>query len=135
MARLGVEVKPLPALSLRAGYNLSSGAQRNYLEAEYGPDGAPTGKLLITPLTSEQKWALCKHSASLGAGFQAGPFFADAAVRLRFLPSESVVPYFYYTYGGDYSYQAKYPSLDVLTPEVGYRAILTDVLVTLGWRF
>lgn len=121
--RLGLEVKPTPALSLRAGYNLVTYGQRNWLEENW----------TVTPLTAKEKWSLAKHFASLGVGYAFGAFFLDAAVRMRTVPTEYVVPYNYYTY--DSSYLNKYPDPNFLTPELEINSRLFDFILTAGWRF
>ena len=70
---------------------------------------------------------------SLGVGYAFGAFFLDAAVRMRTVPTEYVVPYNYYTY--DSSYLNKYPDPNFLTPELEINSRLFDFILTAGWRF
>ena len=120
--RLGVEVKPLPALAIRAGYNLTGYGQQNWLEEDWS----------LTPLTFQEKMSLAKHSASLGAGYSFGSFFLDAAVRVRFSPTEYIMPYQYYAYE---TFTDKYPDTGVITPEIEFRSRFFDAILTAGWRF
>ena len=62
--RVGVEVKPTADFSLRAGYNLVTYGQRNWLEEDWS----------VTPLTSAEKMSLCEHNVSVGAGYSFGSF-------------------------------------------------------------
>ena len=120
--RVGVEVKPIPALSIRAGYNLISYGQKNWLEADWS----------LTPLTFQEKWSLVKHNASLGVGYSFGSFFLDAAVRVRFSPTEYIIPYQYYAYQ---TFTDKYPDTSVITPEISFQTRFVDAILTAGWRF
>ena len=120
--RVGAEVKPIPALSIRAGYNLTSYGQKNWLEADWS----------LTPLTPQEKWSLVKHSASLGVGYSFGSFFLDAAARVRFSPTEYIVPYQYYTYQ---TFTDKYPDTSIITPEIAFQSRFVDIILTAGWRF
>ena len=69
---------------------------------------------------------------SFGAGYSFGSFYLDAAVRLRFMPKEYIVPYYYYDYS---NFTEKYIDPDILTPEIEVKSTLTDVVLTAGWRF
>jgi hypothetical protein len=111
MLRAGLEMKLSPAVSLRAGYNLTTGAEREYA-------------------------SILKHAFSLGTGYASnGPFYMDMAVRLRTVPNEYIIPYYYYYASSADTYQDKYIWDDILTPEVEVRSFLVDALLTLGWRF
>ena len=119
--RLGGEYKVNSLLSLRAGYNLTTGAQRNYLDG--------------LPLTTEDRLAQLKHSISGGVGFSFGSAFVDVAVRARFVPSDYVIPYNYYYAPNPSQYYYKDVDDSILTPEIVVKSTLVDALVTLGWRF
>lgn len=115
--RLGAEVKPLPFLAVRAGYNYIGSGQSKYFQDNY-----------VYELSASDKAALSKHSASLGLGFSSGgSFFADAAVRVRFMPKDYLIPYLYYADGA--------VDGNVLTPEIEIKSRMVDALVTVGWRF
>lgn len=129
--RAGVEMKPTAALSLRAGYNYTSGAQRNFLA--YYLDEFGYTQVELTPLTPAQRAAQARSSVSAGIGYAFGSFFMDAAFRARFVPREYVTPYFYYTYDTDYT--AKYIDDFFDVPEIEVRYCLFDAVLTLGWRF
>ncbi len=121
--RVGLEVKPHPAFAIRAGYNLLTSGQKNWLNYD----------LSVTPLTSDERASQNTHLASLGFGYAGNYFFADIAVRLRFRPQDYYVPYSHYTYDTDYT--AKYVDLTAEVPEVEVSAMGIQTLLTLGWRF
>ena len=124
--RVGGEFKPIPALSVRVGYNYLTYGQKNWLE-EW------TGKSWITkPLTAQEKAALSKTNVSFGAGYAFGSFFLDAAVRFRFMPKEYLVPYHYYDYN---TYTDKFIDTGELTPEIEMKSTMADIILTAGWRF
>lgn len=111
MLRAGMEVKVHPAVSVRAGYNLTTDADR-YSESPV------------------------RHDFSLGAGYASnGPFYMDMAVRLRTTPKEYYIPYEYYYAPDPEKYYAKEIRDDILTPEIAVRAFMVDALLTVGWRF
>ena len=121
--RLGAEIKPDPALALRVGYNLTTGAQYNWLT----DDGR------VAPLTSNERKDQLRSAVSFGIGYSSPrSFFVDAAVRFQYLPSEYLTPYWYYFKGSDGSTLV---DGDVVTPEVGAQSALCNALLTLGWRF
>lgn len=123
--RVGAEVKVTPELSLRAGYNLITGAQRNNLDGNFNP----------IPLSTQDRLNQLKHSASIGVGYSFGHLYVDAAVRARFVPSEYVIPYNYYTVPDGSAFYNKVVDTNVLTPEVLIKTTYLDALLTLGWRF
>ncbi len=123
--RVGMECKPTSALALRAGYNFITYGQKNWLDYE-------NGRWVTTPLTIDEKISLAKHSASFGVGYAFGSIYLDAAVRARFMPTEYIMPYQYYTYD---TYTDKYPDTNVLTPEIAFKSTLVDAVLTAGWRF
>ncbi len=122
--RLGAEFKATPDLSVRAGYNLTTGAQRNYLDGNN-----------VVPLCAQDRLAQMKHSLSAGAGYSFGSFFVDAAVRARFVPREYVIPYNYYYAPDPTQFYNKVVDDAIITPEIMVKNTLLDVLLTLGWRF
>ena len=123
--RVGAEVKVTPELSLRAGYNLITGAQRNNLDGNFNP----------IPLSTQERLNQLKHSASVGVGYSFGHLYIDAAVRARFVPAEYVIPYNYYTVPDGSAFYNKVVDTNVLTPEVLIKTTYLDALLTLGWRF
>ena len=121
--RVGLEVKPTSSFSIRAGYNYITSAQKNWLNADW----------TMTALTSAEKIRQAKHVASVGLGASFGAFFVDAAVRVRFMPTEYILTYDYLTYDSDPL--SKRVDNTVLTPELEFRTHLWDALLTFGWRF
>ena len=122
--RVGGEFKINSDFSLRAGYNLTTGAQRNYLDGN-----------IAVPLSSEARLAQLKHSVSAGVGYSFGSLFIDAAVRARFVPKDYVIPYNYYYAPNASQFYNKVVDDAILTPEIVVKSTLVDALVTLGWRF
>ena len=120
--RLGAEIKPDPSLALRVGYNLTTGAQYNWLT----DDGR------VASLTDNERKDQLRSAVSFGIGYSSPrSFFMDAAVRFQYLPSEYLTPYWYYYKEGGQSYV----DYSVVTPEVGAQSALCNALLTLGWRF
>ena len=106
--RAGLEVKPLPALALRVGYNYQSNPQKN-ADFEY--------------VDSQRR------SVALGVGYSSnGSFFADFALRRTTLPDEYVYPY------PDYILNDA-GQVTTWSPEIHNTRSLWDVTCTLGWRF
>ena len=110
MLRAGLEVKPLSCLAVRAGYGLTTSAEK----LDVWGDQIPVQKT---------------HTAALGLGYSSkGSFFADAAVQTRFLNDEYFMPYEDYIFDAD-GYVAE------PVPELVSKRSLWKVLLTLGWRF
>lgn len=119
--RVGVEVKPIPALAIRAGYNMKTSAQKaiwdSYFE-EY---------VKVRPDFT--------HKASFGIGYSSnGSFFADAALTRTFIPREYFMPYDDYVFtadtNGDYMVDPNY-----YAPEILIKSALWKVVFTFGFRF
>ena len=119
--RLGAEIKPMPSMALRVGYNLTSGAQYNTLSSQ---------NQVISLTTAERRDQL-RTAVTFGVGYSSpGSFFVDAAMRFQYLPNEYFTPYWYYTGGGN-----SYIDDNFMTPEIGAQSALFNALLTLGWRF
>lgn len=116
--RAGVEIKPIPSLAIRAGYNFSTPAIPEDIEYE-----------------NQYLWERTEgntHSASFGLGYSSkGSFFADAAVRMTKYADTYIYPYDYYYLDGDQ------PMVDTSmpTPVILSRRTLWNVLLTIGFRF
>ena len=118
--RLGAEIKPAPELALRVGYNLTTGAQYNYLNEQNQ----------VVALSDEARKEQIRTAVSFGIGYSSpGSFFMDAAVRFQYLPNEYFTPYWYYD-NGEVNYDLNPP-----TPEICAQSALCNALLTLGWRF
>ena len=103
--RIGGELKPMPKMALRVGYNYTT-----------------------SPDVDVKKG---RQNVSFGIGYSSdGSFFLDAAVRFQYLPDEFITPYYYYNWDQQGNYVA-----DVVTPEICAQASLCNALLTLGWRF
>jgi len=103
--RIGAEVKPIPELAVRAGYNFISDPQKYYFDGD-------------------DSLVFSRQNVSLGLGYNSGgSFFADLAVRVGFLPDEAGSLY------EDYIQSVASPRFTVDS------SFLVDALLTLGWRF
>ena len=108
MLRAGIEVKPLPELAIRAGYNLTTSGEK--LDS-WG-----------------NKISQNIQSASFGVGYSSkGSFFADAAVQARFLHDEYFMPYEDYT--------NEIGEIIEYAPEIRSERSLWKAVFTFGWRF
>ena len=120
--RLGAEIKPMPAMALRVGYNLTTGAQYNTL----------SDSDRVVALSSDERKAQLRTAVSFGVGYSSPrSFFADFAVRFQYLPNEYLTPYWYYYRDGG----TTYVDYSVETPEICGQSALCNALLTLGWRF
>ena len=119
--RLGGELKPSPALAIRVGYNLTTGAQYNTLD---------NGR--VVALSSDERYDQLRTAVTFGIGYSSpGSFFMDAAVRFQYLTNEYLTPYwYYYRENGNL-----YTDYSVVTPEICGQSALCNALLTLGWRF
>lgn len=117
--RVGGEFKPIPALALRAGYNLNVSGEKAVW------DGWEYAK--VKPTLS--------HKAALGIGFSSNKsFFADLALTRSFLPKEYFMPYsdyvFKYTKDEELIVDPNY-----YAPEILIKPSLWNVILTIGFRF
>ena len=120
--RLGAELKPMPEMALRVGYNLTTGAQYNTLS----DDGR------VVSLSDDERYNQLRSAVSFGVGYSSpGSFFADFAIRFQYLPNEYFTPYWYYYREAGRTYT----DYSVATPEVCAQSALCNALLTLGWRF
>ena len=108
--RAGLELKPMPGIAIRTGYN-------------YDTSG----------IVYEGKGTT---NVSFGLGYSSsGSFYADCSLRFRFLPDEYIIPYYYYTIPDGQPFYNKVVDENVLTPEIMVQSTVTEALVTVGWRF
>lgn len=108
MFRAGIEIKPVPAFAIRAGYTLTTSPERYY--------------------ENDLKKAVKadRNSFSAGLGFSStGSFFADLAFRATKYANEYIYPYSDYILGEDY-----FPSPEILNKKWMY-----DIMLTIGFRF
>lgn len=108
--RAGVEVKPVSCLAIRAGYGLTTGAEKFDI----------LGQELAPSMT---------QNISAGLGYSSkGSFFADLAVRTTLLNDEYIMPYEDYIIDSDgYVIEP--------VPELVSKRSLWKVLLTFGFRF
>ncbi len=119
MFRAGLEFKPVPELSLRAGYGLET-----------------------SPL-KESRHAIKTQNAAFGLGYSSkGSFFADIAVKGTFPAGEYFMPYQDYVFETDdegyylLDENGQYiVAEDGYAPELLIKKNLWKVVLTLGWRF
>lgn len=132
--RVGAEVKPLPELSLRAGYSLTTSPER-YAQDDAGNiiTSANWDMSMGTALTGLRYVNSNTSAYSLGIGYSSeGSFFADAAVRLTRYPTQHYSPYYF----GEYTVYDKNGSIvEAGVPDITLDRKIVDVLVTFGWRF
>ena len=112
MLRVGLEVKPMAELAVRAGYSMATSPEKCF---ECSSD-IPTVR---------------NQNVSFGLGYSSkNSFFADFAVRRTILQDEYFMPY------ADYMYDADgYLNENAYAPEILNERSLWKVLVTFGWRF
>lgn len=130
--RFGIEVKPLPAISLRAGYSYKTSGEY-YRYDNTGEKFSASGYLNYYDDFASGRYTLqgaerlpdVVSAYSFGVGYSSvGPFFADVAFRRTSYPTAYFSPYNDYITGGD-----------EYLPETEQTRKLSDVVVTLGWRF
>lgn len=125
MLRVGAEIKPLPFLALRGGYNYTTTGQHNLLDGDK-----------VVALTKEQMKLQAQSAWSFGLGYSSGSsFYADVAFRMRNVPAEYYIPYYYYYAPNMQRFYDKVIDDAVLTPEVEVKSRLYDVVITMGLRF
>lgn len=116
--RAGIEIKPLQALAVRAGYNLRTSAVPADIEYE-----------------NQYLWEKSKgvtNSFSLGLGYSSkGSFYADAAVRMTRYADSWIYPYDYYYFDGT----NLNVDTSVAVPEILSRRTRWTALLTIGFRF
>ena len=107
--RLGAELKPVSAFSLRAGYNFTTSAYK----------GNAYKALALNSLTTDTDFANLKsaHTVTLGLGYHTGSFYADLAYKLD-------------TYKSDF-----YPFMSEGIQPMKETDTRSKVLLTLGYRF
>lgn len=132
--RAGLEVKPLPELTVRAGYSLVTSPERYALDLdgyEVSPENWQGASQLLSDFHYYKGHNI--HAFSLGLGYSSpGSFFADATVRLTKYPVEYFVPYFF----PDYEVLTSTGSpANVAMPYEKFEKSIVDAVVTFGWRF
>lgn len=130
--RAGVEVKPLPMLSLRAGYSLTTDPER-YAFDQF--DNMVTAETYdSSQIVSGFKYFSNNTQAfSAGVGYSStGSFFLDAAVRLTKYPTLHYAPYYF---GGYDAVDKNGAVIGYESPDLTISRSIFDVLFTFGWRF
>lgn len=110
MLRAGIEIKPVSTIAIRAGYGLTTGAEK--FDA--------WGNELVPDRT---------QNISVGLGYSSkGSFFADFALRTTILPDHYIMPY------EDYIFDTEGYVLEPV-PELVTNRSLWKALLTFGFRF
>ena len=110
MLRAGLEVKPVSSVAIRAGYGLTTGAEKI---DSWGNDLVPERT----------------QNFSVGLGYSSkGSFFADFALRTTLLPKQYIMPY------EDYIFDSEGYVLEPV-PELATTRSLWKALLTFGFRF
>lgn len=117
--RVGAEFKPIPAIAIRAGYNLRTSADKAVWNGDEYVGIRPT----------------LNHKASFGVGFSSKKsFYADLACIKAFIPDEYFMPYSDYVFKknaeGGFDVDPNY-----YAPEILIKSSLWKVVLTLGFRF
>lgn len=114
MLRVGAEIKPIAALSLRLGYNRFGSATRTWRNGVLERTGSPS------------------QSFCAGIGWSsAGSFFLDIAARYSIQPDSEVKIYDDYNNRGldGETYR------EISAPVITYTNKRLNVIATIGWRF
>lgn len=130
--RFGLEFRPVPSVSLRAGYALSTSPQYYAIDqdgvkytasgyANYYDDFARGGFRVV----SKEAFPDIVSTYSCGLGYSSeGSFFSDFGFRFTKYASDYFNPYGDYITGGD-----------EYLPEIVQTRSMADIVLTLGWRF
>ena len=134
--RVGAEVKPIPALALRAGFGLATSPERTWTDnlglevtaTDYDNDFDNFENGTYSLVSYRYNDATMRQF-SVGAGYSSkGSFFADIAFRVNKYPATWRKPYADYIYDGA-------GKLDTASPVIRNQRTLMDMAVTFGWRF
>ncbi len=118
--RIGAEIKPIPELSVRAGYGMTTNPHAD----PYAP-------------------AVRSQNISFGLGYSSkGSFFADLAVKTTLLNEEYIMPYADYIFekddAGRYILDKngdRVIATNGFAPQISNMKSLWKVALTFGWRF
>lgn len=129
--RFGAEIKPVPFIAIRAGFNWMSCPERYYTsdgakvtasDYDYYFDNFDSGRWTLDD-GSRKYFKDNVSSLSVGLGYiSGGAFYGDFAVRRTTYPKFFYSPYSAYL--DDYS-----------APEARVTKSIVDAVLTLGWRF
>lgn len=122
--RLGVEVKPVPEFSVRAGYNYTSAAYEKGAYKWLYPNSTRTD--------AEYENTLARNLLTVGLGYRIGQFYIDAAYQYSHQKGE------FYPFDSQNSWDAgvDYPlSADGLLPATEVKTERSQFMMTLGYRF
>lgn len=130
--RVGAEVRPLPYLSLRAGFSLMTNPEKYYRDtdgydvyaADYDAFFNEYERGVYKMVKSSARYVSDRRvSFTAGVGYSSkGSFFADLAFKHTSLPDATYKPY------GNYIE-------NIVSPTISYTNSLFDAVLTVGWRF
>ncbi len=134
--RVGAEFKPLPALALRAGWNLTTSPEKHYIDNLGLTVDASTYDMYFedfengTYTLGKSSYVQDRFSSfSLGIGYSSpGSFFADLGARLATFPTTWRKPY------ADYIFDDT-GAVETASPVIRTSRSMVDVALTFGWRF
>ena len=131
--RAGVEFKPIPTVSLRAGYAFTSDPEKWFHDSTGALVTAETWQGYNQILADSGRFTSDTHAISIGAGYSSpGSFFADFALRMTSNPVSFYAPYYF----GSYDVVDKTgAAIAVEAPIEKLERNVIDAVVTLGWRF
>ena len=136
--RMGLEVRLLPGVSVRAGYEYLSSPEKywvnNLSETVYSDDFLADYELYnsrVLQLVGSKYVDDGMHSASFGFGYSSpGSFFLDLAVKFTKYQDSIYYPYFDYP-----NCNSDGVRVDVPSPEIRNSRNQTSAVATFGWRF
>lgn len=136
--RAGLEYRLNPAISLRAGYNLTTCPEKYWVNSfgetvtadDYFDDFEEYYNHRKS-LVSASYYDDVTTSVSFGAGYSSpGSFFMDIAAKVVSFPKTTFSPY--YDYEG---YDSAGNMLTLVSPKISNDRKLVNVVLTFGWRF
>lgn len=139
--RVGAEIKPLPFISVRAGYNLLTDPEKVWQDPSHPAEDVTAVMYASSPekykgLVNPKYLAASTSAFSFGVGYSSpSSFYADFAVRFTNYPSMSMLPFFDYSHAGKDKYHEFGTDSQELSPRIEYKGKLIDIALTLGWRF
>lgn len=139
--RVGAEIKPLPFISVRAGYNLLTNPEKIWQDSAHPGRDITAGEYASDPdkfksLVNPKYLAASTSAFSFGLGYSSpSSFYADFAVRFTGGPSLTMLPYYDYSHAGKDGPHDFGTETQELSPRIEYKGRLIDMALTLGWRF
>lgn len=139
--RVGAEIKPLPFISVRAGYNLLTSPEKVWHDPSRSGEDITAEMYATSPekykgMANPSYLAVSTSTFSFGLGYSSpSSFYADLAVRFAGGPSVTLLPYFDYSHASKDKYHTFGTDSQELSPRIEYKEKLISMALTLGWRF